>query len=181
MFDKLVDLLVSFGRMFMFWTVLPAYCSGVILRFGVFHRLAGPGFHWKWPFEIETVLSTNVVPETMMVGPQSLTTKDEVPLVISTVVTFSVSDAKVFLLDIEGANQVIEDATYGIVAHMILEHTWAELLNMDIANELTKTVRRQAKRYGVDIKQVQLADFTRSRSIRLVQGHASHFAPVKVT
>lgn len=178
MFDKLVDLLVSSLRLFQFFTVVPAYGGGVILRLGLFHRMAGPGFHWLWPFRIEEALTTNVVPETMIVGPQSLTTIDEVSVVIATVVTFGVDDPKRFLLEIEGASQVIEDATYGIVAHLIMEHTWPELIAMDMANELTKAVRRQAKRYGVDIVQVQIADFTRSKSLRLVQQHANHFPGV---
>ena len=131
-----------------------------------------------WPFRVEECLSTNVVPETMLVDPQSLTTKDGVSLVISTVVTFAIDDVKVFLLEIEGAGQVIEDATYGIVAHMIMERTWAELAEIDLANELSKTVRRAAKRYGVQIVQVQIADFTRSRSLRLVLGHANKFPVV---
>jgi regulator of protease activity HflC (stomatin/prohibitin superfamily) len=178
MFDKLVDLFISSLRLFQFFTVVPAYGGGVILRLGRYHRPAAAGFHWMWPFRVEECLSTNVVPETMLVGPQSLTTRDGVSLVISTVVTFAIDDVKVFLLEIEGAGQVIEDATYGIVAHMIMERTWAELAEIDLANELGKTVRRAAKRYGVQIVQVQIADFTRSRSLRLVLGYANKFPVV---
>ena len=140
--------------------------------------MADPGFHWLWPFKIEEALSTNVVPETMIVGPQSLTTKDEVGVVISTVVTFSIFDVKIYLLEIEGASQVIEDSTYGIVAHAVMDSTWPGLISMDLAGELSKSVRRYAKRYGVDIKQVQIADFTRSKSLRLIQSHANKFPSV---
>lgn len=181
MFDKLVDLLVSSLRLFQCFTVIPAYGGGVILRLGVFHRMAGPGFHWLWPFRIEDALSTNVVPETMIVGPQSLTTKDGVPLVISTIVTFSVDDVKKYLLEIEGASHVIEDAAYGIVAQLIMEHTWHELISMNMPNELSKDTRRQAKRYGVYVLQVQIADFTRSRSIRLISAHANQYYGVTAT
>ena len=179
MFDKLVDLLVSSIRLFQFWTVIPAYASGVVLRFGKFNRLADPGLHWILPFYMEEVLSCNVVPETMVVGPQSLTTKDGVSVVISTVVTFSISDVKVFLLEIEGAGQVIEDSAYGIVSRQIVARTWTELTQIDLPAELTKAVRRQAKRYGVDVLSVQLADFTRSRSYRLMQQMHGHFQPVQ--
>lgn len=112
-----------------------------------------------------------------MVGPQSLTTVDGHSVVITTVVTFNIEDIKTFLLDIEGAHQVIEDSTYGIVASFVMKHTWQQLLDVDISKELTKDVRRSAKKYGVAIDNVQVADFTRSRSIRLLQQllhHGSH-------
>lgn len=179
MFDRLVDFLIQFLDLFRFFVVIPSYGDGVVLRFGKFHRLTHPGFHFIWPFKIEEVLSTNVVTETMPVGPQSLTTKDGVSIVISTVVTFRKTDVKTFLLEIEGAGQVIEDATYGIVAQFVMGHSWDELREgMDMANELTKAVRRQAKKYGVDIITVQISDFTRSRSYRLMQPMHGHGVPI---
>jgi membrane protease subunit HflK len=153
----------------MCWVVVDQYAGGVILRWGKFHRMATPGFHWKWPFNVETVLLTNVVPETMNVGPQSLTTKDGISVVISVVVTFGVEEPQKFLLDIEGANQVIEDSTYGVVAQLVMTNTWDSLRAMDLANELSKAVRRQAKKYGVNVVQVQPSDFTKTRSLRLIQ------------
>ena len=173
MLDKLVDLLAQFIHLFFIARVVPQYAGGVILRFGKFHRMAGPGFRWLWPFRIEDLLSTNVVLETMSVGPQSLTTKDGVSVVISTVTTFQVSDVKAFLLGIY-AVQVIEDAVYGIVAAFVMSHSWAELQETDIPGELTKIVRHKAKVYGVEIITVQIADWTRSRSYRLMQHGAVH-------
>jgi regulator of protease activity HflC (stomatin/prohibitin superfamily) len=168
MIDRLVDLLVQCIRLFQFFTVIADYERGVFLRFGRFNRLAAPGFHWMWPFNVEALLSTNVVPETMNVGPQSLTTKDGVSVVVGGVVTFSIEDAHKFLLEIEGGNQVIEDATYGIVSRFVMDKAWDELRACDLAGELTKAVRRQAKRYGVNVQTYQISDFTRSRSFRLM-------------
>lgn len=114
-------------------------------------------------------MGANVVPETMIVGPQSLTTKCGKSIVVSNVVTYSIEDIQKFLLEIEGGHQVIEDSTYGIVSAFIMEHSWDELMTVDISNELTKDVRRLAKRYGVQIINVQLRDFTSSKSFRLMQ------------
>ena len=189
MFDKLIDLLVTWIKLFFIGFFINEYQQGVVLRLGKFHRQVGPGFHWKWPFDIEVEISTNVVPETMMVGPQSLTTQDGVSIVISTVVTFKVDDPRKYLLEVDGAQQVIEDTTYGAVASFVMDHTWDQLrsispvgngekekfLNSD--NEITKIVRRLAKSYGVEILNVRLSDCTKSRSIRLMQqlSHHSHY------
>lgn len=168
MLDRLIDFLIQVLDLFRFFHVLPSYQKGVLLRFGKFKRLLDPGLIFYVPFGIDAVLTENVVFENLHVGPQSLTTKDGIGVVTSVVVGFTVSDVKVFLLEVEGRNNVIVDSTYGAVADFFVKRTWEELQNIDVANELSKTVRRQAKKYGVEIVSVQLCDFTRCKSIRLV-------------
>lgn len=177
MFDKVVEFLTSFLHVFYFCTITMSYQRGVVLRWGRKHREIGPGFHWRWPFRIEHVITCNVAIETMSVGPQSLTTKDGRSVVLSSIVTFQISDAAKFLLEVEGGHQAIEDSAYGQIADFVMKHTWEQLCAEDsLSNELTKVVRRRAKNYGVDIVSVQVADFTASKSLRLIQplSHRSH-------
>jgi len=171
--DKLVDLILSSIRFFQFATIIRAYERGVVLRFGRFHREIGPGFHWIWPFRIEEVLATNVTVETLNVGPQSLTTADDVSIVVLSVVTFTIADVRKFLLEVEAAKNVIEDSTFGIVSRMVGSKTWAEVKRPETAEEVTKIVRRLARRWGVDVLNVQFSDVTRSRSIRLISNPQS--------
>ena len=170
MFDKLIDIILQFIKLFQFWTVIDAYAAGVRQRMGKFHAVLKPGFHWIAPFSIDKVIWDSVVTETLRVKPQSLTTKDGIPVTVSSVVTFHIDDVKIFLLDVEGRNAVIEDSTYGATSDFVMKRTWEELNAInDIGNELGKDVRRQAKRYGVAIDKVQLVDFARCRSLRLIQ------------
>jgi len=170
--DRLVDLIVSWVRLFKFFCVVRDFEGGVILRFGRFHREAIPGFHWMWPFEIEELIYTNVVDELLEIGPQSLTTRDDVAIVISTVITFSVKYPRKFLLDVEGANQAIADAAVGVQSRYVLSHKWADLLAADKPTDLLEMVRKRAWRYGVEVKSVEVKDFTRSRSFRILQAAA---------
>jgi regulator of protease activity HflC (stomatin/prohibitin superfamily) len=170
MFDKLVDLLVSCIRLFMFWAVVDQYSRGVILRLGKFHRKAEPGFHWVRPFNIESVLQTNVVANTLEIGSQSLTTKDDVQVVITAVITYAISDVQIFLLDVEGGQQAVEDSAYGPIANVVMNHTYAELKAMDLPDKLLKLVRKPAKKYAVDVQQVSVKNFTKAKSLRLIQG-----------
>jgi modulator of FtsH protease HflK len=169
MLDRLVDLLIACARWFQFCVVVRDYEGGVCLRWGRYHRLLGPGFHWLWPFHIEESLLCAVVLETKITQPQSLTTKDGVSMVISTVVTFTVSDPRTFLLGVFDAQNVIEDSTVGTVSRSVEDSDWDEIRADGWAEKLTITVRRRAKRYGIDVQNVQPADLTRSRSIRLIQ------------
>jgi len=169
MFDKLVDLLVQCIKIFQFTIVVHAWEYGVRLRLGKFHAVLSPGLHFYFPFWLDKVLIENVVTETRKVRPQSLTTKDGKAVVISAVVTFRIKDVRTFLLDIEGRNNVVEDCTYGPIANFIMKRQWDELVAMDsLDNELTKVVRRQASKYGIDIIAIQLVDFTLCRSVRLI-------------
>jgi regulator of protease activity HflC (stomatin/prohibitin superfamily) len=174
-FDRLIDLLIQFIKLFQFWCVVNEYRRGVRLRLGKFHAVLNPGFHWMLPLNIDSAIWDNVVVETMRVKPQSLTTKDDVPVTVSSVVTFEIDDIKVFLLEVEGKNNVVEDSTYGATSAFIMKRTWQELVDMDdIGNELSKMVRRQAKRYGVNIISVQVSDLAKCRALRLINGEYKH-------
>ena len=151
----------------------------MILRFGKLNRDAKVGFNWLWPFNIEELIHTNVVIETMLVGPQSLVTKDKKHIIISTVVTFRVDNPRIFLLEIEGAARVIEDSTFGEVSDWVTERTWDELVASDVSHKLSIQLRKRAKGYGVDIIRVQIVDLTESRSIRLMQSVTTAYAPGK--
>jgi regulator of protease activity HflC (stomatin/prohibitin superfamily) len=171
MFDKLVDLLVQFIHLFKFWVILTEWEEGFILRWGKFNRMVGPGFHWRLPFNIDNTYYASNNMMTRIVGPQSLTTKDDVSLIVSVVITERVEDVKKFIMECTHGRSIIEDSTYGAVATIIHDRTWNELREIDLARQLEITVRRQAKKYGVDIIQLQLVDFTKSKSLRLMQSH----------
>ena len=168
MFDKLVDLIKQFGRLFLFWYIVDPYEAGVVLRFGNFHRMTKPGLNWIWPFVIERVLTANVAVHTLVVGPQSLMTKDGKQIVITTVITCTVEEAKAFILQVNGGMTALDDAATGVVSKLIMGNTLEGLLGMDISNELTKDIRRFAKPWGVGVNRVQLSDFTVMRSLRLL-------------
>jgi regulator of protease activity HflC (stomatin/prohibitin superfamily) len=175
MLDKLIDLLKTFGRFFQFWVVYDPWESGVILRLGEFQRMAKPGFNWIFPFMIEWGTSTNVMVHTLVIGPQSLMTKDGKQVVITTVITATIEDVKEFIFKINGGMSALDDAAPGVVSKLIMNKTLEELREMDIANELTKDIRRFAKPWGVGVTRVQLSDFTVMRSIRLLQSVAQTY------
>lgn len=168
MIDKLIEFIRDFIGLFRFFEVVDPYQRGVQLRLGTFKRVLEPGFYFILPFGIDRVMTENVVTETMTTLPQSLTTKDGQAVVVSLVVTFRISDVKVFLLEVEGRNAVIGDIAYGATANFIMSRTWEELASCTLDKDLSKTIRAATKRYGVEIVQVQPSDFQRCRSLRIV-------------
>jgi len=173
-------------KLFFFAFTLHADQRGVVLRFGRINREVGPGFHWKFPFDIDEVYCREITPTVMVVGPQSLTTKDDVSVVISMIVTFRIEDVKVEIFEVQGSRAVIEDAMLGAVSSFVTKHTWGELRNADQdldsespadidkkAAGIARVARRRAKKYGVNIIDVQFVDVSKSRSLRLIGHEAS--------
>lgn len=168
MLDRLIDLALSALHLLSPLLIIREYSRGVVLRWGRYRRTLGPGAHWIWPLGIEECLQVNVVPDTAVIGPQSLTTRDGRAVLVSVVVTSIIEDPRAFLLDVEGQHQAIEDVTIGVISRLVGEHTWEELGGLDLANEIAKTTRRAAKLYGVGIRQVQIADWQQTRSFRIL-------------
>lgn len=177
MLDKLADLLIQLLRMIQFVCIVRDYESGVVLRFGRFNRLAQPGLVFIWPFA-EEVLLTTTVKQALNVGPQSLTTKDGRSVVISTVITFSVVDCQVFLLQVEGAQHAIEDCTYGAVAKVIRSMTWEDLVLIDVDQAISNEVQPRAEEYGVEAF-AKVSDLTMSDTVRLIQPSQNKFLEVR--
>lgn len=179
MFDRLIDLLIEFLSLFQFWIVIDEYEEAVVLTLGRprnkrFLGLFGsnhlkPGFHFKWPFNIDMVYAENVVPTTTNLLTQSLTTKDGVNIVVSAVVTWQIRDIKKMLLKVEEPQRALADSTYSVIANVIESCVWEEIRDDTFNQTLTKAVRKKAFTWGIQVDDVSLADKVRTPTIRLVQ------------
>lgn len=177
MIDKLIDLVVTFIKLFFFGFYLNQYERGVLLRFGKFVKEVGPGFHFKIPMDIDMCVYNTTFPCVRIMGPQSLTTKDGKSVVVSYLVTYQIEDMTKCILESQGPAAILEYASFGVVSDFVKSHSWDELRNVnavdqvkdiDIDNEVAKAIRRRAKKYGVQVRDVGFIDLTLTRSIRVL-------------
>jgi regulator of protease activity HflC (stomatin/prohibitin superfamily) len=168
--EKLLEKISDLLQLLLFFTVLEPFQGGVVVTLGKKVREIGPGFHFKWPLNIDVVHTANVVKETMIVGPQFLMTRDDVQVGITCVVTFRIVDIGIFLLDVEGANQVVNDSTLGTISDCVMRNTYPKLRAGSLAAHLTKSTRNRALSYGVGIESVKIKDFTRLRTYGVIEG-----------
>jgi len=135
------------------------------------------------PLGIERALTANTAVHTIVVGPQSLMTKDKKAVVITTVITTVISctvdNAQDFILKINDGVQALEDAATGCFSDLVMSKTFEELTTMKLAHELSKAVRAFAKPWGVYVRQVQISDFTPMKSFRLLQSQNHYYPPAK--
>lgn len=167
MIDKLIDFLISILDLFRFWDVIDDFSEGVVLRCGVFHRELKPGLHFIIPFCIEKVICDNVVPRTVKLGTQSLTTKDGRSVIVSGVVTARINNIRKALLEVEGMDDALKDSCGGEISRVIAESTWDQLHTGELSESLTQSCRKRGWRWGIEIMQVQMTDMTLAKSLRL--------------
>ena len=167
MFDRLLDFLAAFGKHLVPFVVVVVYQNVGILRFGKYNRTLAPGFHWKWPF-IEDGYPENVVPTTVRLQPQTLTTKDDVSIVAAGIVRYKVVDLEAFVTKIYDQKDLLLDTSMGAVLKAVRSMTLQELLDAPPENRIAADIRRQVKDYGVAIENFTFMDLGRIKSIRLI-------------
>ncbi len=131
--------------------------EAIILRFGKFQRLVGPGFFFKWPFA-ETFLKQDRRIITLDVSRQEVMTKDNISVSVDAVVFMKVVNTKDSLVNIQNVwNSVMKYAQTtmrDVVGDVELDDVLAR--RDEIANKIEKIVERETRDWGVDIISVNL-------------------------
>jgi regulator of protease activity HflC (stomatin/prohibitin superfamily) len=169
MLDRLIDLLLQWVSFFVPFVVVDQFERAVVLRLGVLHRELEPGFHWIIPFEIERVIADNVVPRTLNLGAQSLTTRDGSQIVLGVILTARIHDISKAMLEVENVDTAVQDSCYAEIARVVHERSWDEMQAESLNDDLLKACRRRAFNYGVEIMRTQVSDLARCKSLRLIQ------------
>ncbi len=131
--------------------------EAIILRFGKFQRLVGPGFFFKWPFA-ESFLQQDKRIITLDVSRQEVMTKDNISVSIDAVVFMRVINTKDSLVNIQNLwNSVMKYAQTtlrDVVGNVELDEVLAR--RDEIAENIQKIVERETQEWGVDIISVNL-------------------------
>jgi len=148
--------------------VLNEYEGAVVLRFGKKKSVPEPGFHWKWPI-VDELLTCHIATETISVESQSLTTSDDKNIIVSGVVKCSVVDPAVYLIKVKDVSNAISDIAQGEIKQCIMARTWDQCRKPDLDNEITIKVRREAKKWGIQVEFVTLTSLQKTISLRIVK------------
>jgi len=170
--EAIATLWAKFWRFLLPWYVVPEYERGVRLWFGVCTKVLGPGFHWICPLGAHRVLTDNVVtaPGTVL-PPQSLRTADGTQGVVVPLVSWRISDVRVFLLEVEGRDAVLAGCVAGELALAVSRAPdWATLTSDEFLRAWRRRSRVAARQYGIEIERVGYQSCTDAHSVRLWTG-----------
>lgn len=165
MFDKLIDLIVTFIGDFLPFKIVDQWEKGVHLRFGKFMKVVNSGLNWKIPF-FDQILTTPVITQTVNLKSQTVTSEDEKSVVLSSIVRYHIHDVKKFLLGVMHANDALVDTTQGIIRDMVEGCKWSDLY--DLSNVVTPEVNEQVEKWGITVEQVSFPDLGEIKTYRII-------------
>lgn len=167
MFDKLLEFVISIWDKIIFFHIVKQYQQGAWLRKGKLRKIVNPGLYFKIPV-IDEIDCYHVLTTAMNLEAQSLTTKDEKDIVVKGIIKYKISDLSKQFTDVYDAVDAIADVSMGIIKGVIAEKNWLECRDKGLDNEITKKVRTEARKWGIEVESVTLSDLSRMRSFRLL-------------
>jgi regulator of protease activity HflC (stomatin/prohibitin superfamily) len=134
--------------------------KGVVLRFGKFHGLRGPGLSWIVPI-VDQVSSW--IDQRVMVTPfsaESTLTRDTVPVNVDAVLFWLVWDAEKAALEVADYRQAIAWASQTALREVIGQMTLADILvgraKMDA--DLQRIIDERTTPWGITVQSVEIRD-----------------------
>lgn len=167
MFDRIIDLLVQILTSLRPIAIIPQYEAGVILRFGRLHRPATTGLCFLWPL-VEQLHKVSINAGTTTTPAQSITTASGASVVVSVAVTWYVSDPERFILAVDDGEAAVLDCLLGVIGDEVATAA-PEATRDDVVRRIRKTANARARQWGIRFERVSLADYTKARTLRLIQ------------
>jgi regulator of protease activity HflC (stomatin/prohibitin superfamily) len=131
--------------------------EAIILRFGKFQRLVGPGFFFKWPY-IETFLKQDKRIINLDIQRQEVMTKDNISVTVDAVVFVKVVNTKYSLVNIRNVWDSVMKYAQTTMRDVVGDVELDELLARrdELANKIARIVEQETQEWGVDITSVKL-------------------------
>jgi regulator of protease activity HflC (stomatin/prohibitin superfamily) len=179
MLDKLVDLLVRFGRDMLPFVIIEQWNGAVQLRYGKFIKILSTGIHFKIPF-FDSIIECPVITQSVNLPSQTLTTLDEQSIVLKSIIRYKVSNVRTYLLGVMHANDVLIDTTQGIIRDVVETTTWEDLV--DVNYQITNEVKEFVVKWGIEVEAVTITDLGIVKSFRIFgdEGHKSTILPTDI-
>lgn len=167
MLDKLIDIVLQFIDDLVPWVVIPHYDRGVRLRLGKPCGVLECGFHWKVPFA-DQILTHMIMPTTMNLSEQSVVTADGTAVVVKAVIKYEVENVERLLLEVNSASDALSDMAQGLIRDKLIAADWKDCNNDKITSDISRSIKIEAKKWGIRVLTVVLTDLSPMRSIRLL-------------
>lgn len=167
MFERILDFIVASWRMLLPWVVVDDFEGGVILRLGRFYRELAPGFQWKLPL-VDIPVITSTVITTMSLRAQTLTTKDDLNIVVAAIVKYRITNVRAYLLDVWDSADVLNDVTMGAIREIVAASDYQYLHEQLIEEDVLEIVKAEAEKFGVEVLKITFSDLGKVKSLRLI-------------
>lgn len=148
--------------------VIPQSQSYVIERLGAYSESWGTGLHFKIPF-IDRIASRVSLKERVVdFAPQPVITKDNVTMMIDTVVYYQITDPKLYTYGVENPLSAIENLTATTLRNIIGDLELDEsLTSRDLINTQMRSILDEATDpWGIKVNRVELKNILPPKDIQ---------------
>ena len=134
--------------------------SAIVLRFGKFNRVSGPGLFWTIPFIEQNTMRVDGRMRVTTFGAEETLTADLVPLNVNAVLFWMVWDAKAACLEVGNFTHAVELAAQTALRDAIGRAGAAEVAirREQLDRELKRVLEEKADQWGISILSVEVRD-----------------------
>ena len=148
--------------------MVPQASAFIIERFGTYKTTWNVGLHFKVPFIDTIAAKVNLKEQVADFPPQSVITKDNVTMIIDTVVFFQITDPKLFTYGVEMPMMAIENLAAttlrNIIGDLELDET---LTSREVVNSKMRTLLDEATDpWGIKVNRVELKNIIPPKEIQ---------------
>ncbi len=132
----------------------------IVLRFGGFNRVSGPGLFWTIPFIEQNTIRVDGRIRVTTFGAEETLTADLVPLNVNAVLFWMVWDAKSACLEVSDFTRAVELAAQTALRDAIGRAGAAEVAirREQLDRELKRVLEEKANQWGISILSVEVRD-----------------------
>ena len=151
------------------WTTVNPDEMGVYVRMGKVKRVLEPGFYLRWPI-IDQIEQRSVVDAVQDMNTQSLVTADLKSIVVSGRLRYRIADIVLAHYETYDLDDVLVQECESAVAVAIMDRTLDQLADREqVEAEVLDFMEERAARWGVDLRDFKITNFTPCKTLRLLQ------------
>ncbi len=149
--------------------IVPQSRAFILERLGAYLTTWGVGLHVKLPFIDRVSNNVSLKERVMDFNPQPVITKDNVTMMIDTVVYFQITDPKLFTYGVENPLSAIENLSATTLRNIIGElELDATLTSRDIINTRMRSILDEATDpWGIKVNRVEVKNIVPPESIQV--------------
>lgn len=131
-----------------------------------------PGIHLYWPITTDVEIIP-IVRQTFNLKSQRIATQDNKTISVSVVIIFMIDDVLKALTETWCYHDTVCDTAQAAVVEVLVKKSYDELvtnIDTDIKNQLSITVRKRLKKFGVYVESAQLSDYAKTLVVTTISG-----------
>ncbi len=148
--------------------IVPQANSWIIEALGKYHTTWEAGLHFKVPFIYRIAKKVSLKEQVADFEPQPVITKDNVTMMVDSVVFFSIFDPKSFAYGVERPIAAIENLSATTLRNIVGSMTLDETLTGrdEINDKITAILDEATDKYGIKVHRVEVKNIDPPRSIK---------------